>query len=157
MNMEMQWKRMNGFIKAQEGDAKWMHALVFMWPNGYFVNIWTKHMAFKCNWVDLGIHLLVSRGLKWQDYIFMNVCILNNLHARQKWNEKKVFCCDPNLELTTKVRVCKGASQKWSLGVTFHAPRSVGECEGMNLHNPKWAPTLGIVVSMDFKIFKKRL
>jgi hypothetical protein len=31
------------------------------------------------------------RGLRWQNHIFMNVCILNNSHARQKWNEKKAF------------------------------------------------------------------
>jgi len=28
--------------------------------------------------------------------------------------------------------------------VTSHAPRSVGECEGMNPHTPKGAPTLGV-------------
>jgi len=57
----------------------------------------------------------------------------------------------------TKARACKGAGQKRSLGVTFHAFRSVGECEGMNLHTPKRAPTLGIRVPMDFRIFKEQL
>jgi len=33
---------------------------------------------------------------------------------------------------------------KGSPGVTFHAPRSVRECRGMNPHTPKWAPTLGM-------------
>jgi len=33
----------------------------------------------------------------------------------------------------------------------FHAPGSVGECEGMNPHPPKWAPILGIGVPMDSK------
>jgi hypothetical protein len=41
-----------------------------------------------------------------------------------------------------------------SLGFTFHAPRSARECEGMNLHTPKWAPTLGMKILMDFQIFK---
>jgi hypothetical protein len=33
---------------------------------------------------------------------------------------------------------------------------SVGECEGMNLHTPKWVPIVGVGVSMDFWIFKER-
>jgi hypothetical protein len=33
MNIEMQWRIVNGFTKAQDGVARWMHALVFMWPN----------------------------------------------------------------------------------------------------------------------------
>ncbi len=32
--------------------------------------------------------------------------------------------------------------------------QSVGECEGMNLHTPKWAPTLGVGVLMDSQIFR---
>jgi hypothetical protein len=43
------------------------------------------------------------------------------------------------------------------MGVIFHAPGSVGECEGMNPHTPKWAPTLGVGVPMDSRIFKKWL
>jgi hypothetical protein len=50
---------------------------------------------------------------------------------------------NPSLRLMTKVRACKGAGQRWSPGITFHAIKSVGECEGMNPHIPKWAPTLG--------------
>jgi hypothetical protein len=37
-----------------------------------------------------------------------------------------------SLGLTTKARVCKGASQESTPGVTFHVPRNVRECEGMN-------------------------
>ncbi len=33
----------------------------------------------------------------------------------------------------------------------------MGECEGLNLHIPKWTPTLGIRVLMNSKNFKKRL
>jgi hypothetical protein len=52
---------------------------------------------------------------------------------------------------------CKVASQEGSPGVTPHAPESVGECEGNNLHTPKWAPTLGIGVPVDYQIFKERV
>ncbi len=37
--------------------------------------------------------------------------------------------------VATKARACKDASHEWSPGVTFHAPRSVEECEGMNPHS----------------------
>jgi hypothetical protein len=40
-------------------------------------------------------------------------------------------CCNLNLGL---VKACKGAGQKGSPRVISHAPGSVGECEGMNLH-----------------------
>jgi hypothetical protein len=50
---------------------------------------------------------------------------------------------------------CKGASQEGSLGVTSHATGSVGECERMNPHTPKWTPTLGVRILMDSRIFKK--
>ncbi len=33
--------------------------------------------------------------------------------------------------------------------VTFHVLKSVGECEGLNLHIPKRAPNLGVGVLMD--------
>jgi hypothetical protein len=42
------------------------------------------------------------------------------------------------------------------MGVTFHALGIVGGCEGMNPHTPKWAPTLGVGVSMDSQIFKEQ-
>jgi hypothetical protein len=67
------------------------------------------------------------------------------------------ICRNSSLGLATKTRAYKGVSQKWSLGVTFHAPKSVGKCEGMNSHIPKWTSTLGIEVSMDSRIFKKQL
>jgi hypothetical protein len=66
------------------------------------------------------------------------------------------FCCYPSLGLTTKAKVCKGASQEGSLGVRSHAPKSVGECEGMNLHTFKWVPTLGVKVPMDSRIFREQ-
>ncbi len=70
---------------------------------------------------------------------------------------QKFKCRNPSFGLATKARACKGVGQKGSPEVTSHAPKSVGKCEGMNLHTPKWAPTLGVGVSMDFQTFKKRL
>ncbi len=46
-------------------------------------------------------------------------------------------CYNPSLGLVTKAKACKGAGQKGNPGITSHAPRSVGECEGMNTHTPK--------------------
>jgi hypothetical protein len=46
----------------------------------------------------------------------------------------KMGCRNPSLELTTKARGCKVASQEKDPGVTSHAPSSAKECEGMNLH-----------------------
>jgi hypothetical protein len=58
--------------------------------------------------------------------------ILNFLHLR-----KHFLCHNPSLGLVTKVRACRGVGQEGSLGVTSHAPKSVGECEGMNTHTFK--------------------
>jgi hypothetical protein len=44
----MQWKTMNRFMKAQDGVARWMHALVLTWPNGCSINTWSKHIHFEC-------------------------------------------------------------------------------------------------------------
>jgi len=77
----------------------------------------------------------------------------------KKLQEKLLFviCCNPSLGLATKARACKGMGQEGSMGVTSHALRSVGKCEGINLHTPKWVPILGVGVLMDFRIFKKQL
>jgi hypothetical protein len=52
-----------------------------------------------------------------------------------------IFWClsyrNPNLGLATKARACEGAGQEGSPGITFHAPGSARECEGMNPHIPK--------------------
>jgi hypothetical protein len=58
-------------------------------------------------------------------------------------------CHNPSLGLATKARACKSASQEGSPGVTYHAPRSAKECEGMNPHTPKGTPTLGVGVPVD--------
>jgi len=72
------------------------------------------------------------------------------LKTRNVLVSTKNFCRNPNFELATKARVCKGSGPGGSLGVTFHTPGSVRECEGINVHTPKGAPTLGVKVPMDF-------
>jgi hypothetical protein len=57
----------------------------------------------------------------------------------------------------TKAKAYKVATQEESQGVTFHVPKSAKECEGMNLHTPKWTPILGVQVPMDYRIFKGQL
>jgi hypothetical protein len=66
-------------------------------------------------------------------------------------------CRNPNLRLVTKGRACKGAGQEWNSKITFHTLGNVGKCEGMNLHTPKWVPTLGVGVLMDSRIFRRWL
>jgi hypothetical protein len=58
------------------------------------------------------------------------------------------------LGLQPKQRGLQSCRPKGSLGVTLHALRSVGKCEGMNPHTPKATPTLGDGVLVDFWIFK---
>jgi hypothetical protein len=58
-------------------------------------------------------------------------------------------CRNLNFGFATKVRAYKSAGQERSLGVTFHAPGSAKECEGMNPHTPKGIPTLRVRVSVD--------
>jgi len=65
--------------------------------------------------------------------------------------------CNPNLGLVTKAKTCKGVDQEWSPRITFHDLESVGKCEGMDPHTPKWALTLGVGILMDSRIFKGRL
>ncbi len=48
-----------------------------------------------------------------------------------------------------KQRACKVAGQKGSPGVTQHAPRNVGKCEGVNPHTPEVTPILGNGVPME--------
>jgi len=71
-----------------------------------------------------------------------------------KRNPCNLWCYNPSLGLTTKARAGKGAGQEWSPEITFHVLGSVGKCEGMNLHTPKWTLTLGVGVPMDSRIFR---
>jgi len=47
--------------------------------------------------------------------------------------------------------------QEGSPRVTPHAFGIVGKCEGMNLHTPKGASTLGLGILMDSQIFREKL
>jgi hypothetical protein len=85
------------------------------------------------------------------------IVVIHVLFDLFTFNTKVNECRNPSFGLTTKARAYKGAGQEGSPGVTSHAPRSIGECEGMNPHTPKWAPTLGVRVPMDSWIFRKRL
>jgi hypothetical protein len=67
------------------------------------------------------------------------------------------LCRNPSLGLATKAKAYKGAGQERSSGITSQTPRSVGKCEGMNLHTPKRVPTLGVGVSVDSQIFREQL
>jgi hypothetical protein len=55
-------------------------------------------------------------------------------------------CRNLSLGLATKARACKGEGQEGNLGVTSHAPGSVGECENehshsqVNSHFGSWSP-----------------
>jgi hypothetical protein len=61
-----------------------------------------------------------------------------------------LLCRNPSLGLTTKARGCKVAGQKRKL-------ENEKKCEGMNPHTTKGAPTLGIGVPMDSRMFRERL
>jgi hypothetical protein len=76
---------------------------------------------------------------------------------KRETQEAHFICCNPNLRLVTKAKVCKRAKQEGDLGGTFYTPESVGECERMNPHIPKATPSWGVEVSKDSQIFKGRL
>jgi hypothetical protein len=59
-------------------------------------------------------------------------------HIQKTQLELQGICCNLSLALMTKARACKGAGQEWRLGITFHAPGSVGE--GMNPTFPSELP-----------------
>jgi len=58
-------------------------------------------------------------------------------------------CRNLSLGLATKAKGLQGCGPRGSTGVTSHAPKSVGKCEGVNPHTPKATPTLGDGVPMD--------
>jgi hypothetical protein len=64
---------------------------------------------------------------------------------------------NPSLGLTTKARGCKVVGQEKDSKVTSHVLGSAKECEGMNLHIPKWTPMLGARIPMESKIFIAQL
>jgi hypothetical protein len=71
--------------------------------------------------------------------------------------KSRAICHNPSLGLATKVRACKDEGQEGSSGITSHAPRNVGKCEGKNPHIPKGNPTLGVGILVDYRIFREQL
>jgi hypothetical protein len=65
------------------------------------------------------------------------------------------MCHNPSLRFVTKARGCKVAGQEGSPRVMPHATRNARKCEGIDLHTPKGAPTLGVKVLVDFQMFKE--
>jgi hypothetical protein len=63
--------------------------------------------------------------------------VLANLAKDQEEGIVGEECHNPSFGLVTKARACEGAGPERSPRITFHAFRSVGKCEGMNLHTPK--------------------
>ncbi len=59
------------------------------------------------------------------------------------------ICHNPSLELTTKARLRKSASQERDPGML--------ENVRMNTPTPKWTPILGVGVPMDFQNFREWL
>jgi hypothetical protein len=127
-----------------------------VWLQGIVSNVWHS-----C----VGVLVYVSSICKWHGVCGMENQFWSydfNLHVelyfdiiynmeilKLFWYCLYSYCCNPNLGLATKAKSYKGSGQKWSPRVTFHAFRSVGKCEGMNPHTPKWAPTLGIGLPMN--------
>jgi hypothetical protein len=68
-----------------------------------------------------------------------------------------VICRNPSLGFATKARGCKVAGQEGSPRVMSHAPGSARKCERIDLHTPKGAPTLGVGVLVDPRMFKEQL
>ncbi len=131
------------------------------WKEG--LEFYSKESTFHCTthqtwwrltYVCITCALLIQMALIW--------IRLWRLKEKHKWKQiqhlatsKELIYRNPSLELTTKARVCKGAGQMWSLGVTFHAHGSVGKCKGMSPHVHKWDPTLGVGVLMKSWIFRE--
>jgi hypothetical protein len=102
---------------------------------------------------------------KWKvevDKLDLGLCLIHVLYTILLCGFTKLLgvykvCYNLNLGFATKAKACKGASEEGSPRVTSHVPGNVGKCGGMNLHIPKWAPTLGVRVLIDFWIFKEWL
>ncbi len=63
---------------------------------------------------------------------------------------------NPSFGLATKAKGLQGYGPRRSLGVTSHAHRSVGKCEGVNPHTPKSIPILGDGVPVDSRNFREQ-
>jgi len=68
----------------------------------------------------------------------------------------RVRCYNPSFGLATKAKGLQRCGPRGSPRVASHTPKSVGKCEGVNLHTPKATPTLGDVVPIDSRNFRER-
>jgi hypothetical protein len=65
-------------------------------------------------------------------------------------------CHNLTFGLVTKAKGLQECRPRGSLGVTSHIRRSVGKCEGVNLHTPKVTFTLGDGVPVNSQNFRER-
>ncbi len=104
----------------------------------YFVNPTNIHVKIKKVNESIGCdNVVVLFSKKEKAKKILNVCISLFCGICELWTLKDFFqslkvykCNNSSLGLATKARACKGANQVWNPRVTFHAPRSVRECEG---------------------------
>jgi hypothetical protein len=121
----------------------------------YYNYILNSYISFLDNLYNTYISLiLITHGIA---QIHLNMLLLFNFGGWgwNVWFFEFLMCCEPHFGFAIRARACKGVGWKWSPRVTFHVPKSVGRCEGMNPHIPKWATILGVRVVMDFRIFRK--
>ncbi len=124
----------------------------------YMAQIWgSKGTHWEYAWLEPCYQFFLSKlfCLRWVEKESF-------VHSDVKWdnnNLKKMIqnCHNISLKLAIKARACEGEGQEGSPVVTFHALGSARECEGMNPHIPKWAPTLGIGVPVHSQIFREKL
>jgi hypothetical protein len=98
-------------------------------------NKFTTNNSFQC--ID---HCIVVKAFIFDIIFSLNHICLTNLSNLNQGMPYRNF----SLGLAIKARACEGAGQEWSPWITFHAPESVRECEGLNPHTPKleswWIP-----------------
>jgi hypothetical protein len=134
-----------------------------MFPNEVITNACKKfYLYFPCrHYHHLLVPMVFPSIIRWPCKYEKVSCLETHfgqdVRTRELIGNSICWNCNPNLRLAAKARAYKGASQEWSLGITFHATESVGECERMNLNTPKWAPTLEVEVPMDSRFFKEQL
>jgi IS5 family transposase len=58
--------------------------------------------------------------------------VSTSLFSFQDLKLNTITCHNPSLGFMTKARAYKGVNKEGRPRVTSHAPRNVGECEGMN-------------------------
>jgi hypothetical protein len=103
-----------------------------------------------CVWVpfSMGVHCVVHR-------INLGIQSLSNW-TLFVWLVLAFIIATLTLGLRPRQGLAKLANQEWSLGVTFHTLGSVGKCEGINPHTPKWVPILRVGIPMDPQTFKEQ-